>query len=233
MVELTDDRLTLVLRSVGEHLDIGVDGTAPVAGARPFERAHRWHRPILRVAAVVLAIVALALALAPVRRSVAGWLSIGRTEITMRVDEDAADLANLPELQDGSRTISEREASMLVDTAAVSSTALGPPPRWAVPLEGGMLAVWPDGATTLWVQTPDFEPDLRKVLDVNENARLVDDLGDAALTVTGEHELFTPSRRLAAGTVLLWTDGRRHYRLESDLPLDEMISIARAIDAGS
>ena len=69
-----------------------------------------------------------------------------------------------------------------------------------------------------------------KLIDAGQDAEPIDGLGDAALTVTGEHILETPYRRVRAGPVVLWTDADTEYRLESDLDLATMLDIARALD---
>jgi hypothetical protein len=56
-------------------------------------------------------------------------------------------------------------------------------------------------------------------------------VGESALLVERPHVLETPARRLAAGRVVLWIQGGREYRLESELPTDRMLELARAVSA--
>lgn len=232
MHEITDARLEAILRSVGDHLDVGDE--APVARVRSIARRPGRHRHLVGAAAALLVVVAVGLALAPVRRTVATWLSIGDTEITMQVADHTSDPSGLPTLVDGAeRYPLEEAAPSIVPGDAVRGTPLGPPDGIAVPAEGGVLLLWSQGSTTLWIRRPDVDAGtlFRKLVDVGDDVGRVDRLGDGALAVRGVHVLVTPSRRVAANTVLLWTERAREYRLESDLPLDEMITVARAIDA--
>jgi hypothetical protein len=50
------------------------------------------------------------------------------------------------------------------------------------------------------------------------------------VSVAGSHVLATPNRRVAAGSVVLWIDEGIEFRLESDLGVDAMVSIARGVD---
>ncbi len=62
---------------------------------------------------------------------------------------------------------------------------------------------------------------VKKLVDAGEPAESIAGVGDEALIVEGTHVLETPHRRLAADTVLLWVDGDKEYRLESDLDRDD------------
>jgi hypothetical protein len=101
-----------------------------------------------------------------------------------------------------------------------------------IPPEGGVILEWTEGATTLWIRAPDFEPAMfvKKLVDAGEPAESISGVGDEALIVEGSHILETPHRRLAAGTVLLWVDGDQEYRLESDLDRDAMVAVARSVE---
>ena len=91
--------------------------------------------------------------------------------------------------------------------------------------------VWGDGASTLWVHRADVPAPVlvKQLIAADQQAQVVAGIGDGALSITGDHVLVTPHRTIAAGTVLLWTDGPTELRLESDLPLDTMIAAARQI----
>ncbi len=93
-----------------------------------------------------------------------------------------------------------------------------------------MLA-WPEGATTLWIRSAsaDTEAVYTKLLDGGDGVSRVAGLGDGALLVTGRHELITPSRSVVADTVVLWVDDELELRLESDLPPNDLVAIARTI----
>ena len=73
---------------------------------------------------------------------------------------------------------------------------------------------------------------VKKLVDAGEPAESIAGVGDEALIVEGTHVLETPHRRLAADTVLLWVDGDKEYRLESDLDRDTMVEIAQFGEPG-
>jgi hypothetical protein len=232
----SETRLTQVLASVGEHLD--TDPARAMAHApmpalsrlRPSWPPRRW----LAVAAMITAVVVAAtLAIAPVREAVADFLGIGSTSIDVVPGPDA-DPVGLPTIDEGLIDLSRSAAESRLGHALpdVAGTPLGEPDRIASMPEGGVLIAWSDGATTLWIHDAMMPTDdlSRKLIDAGQDAEAIDGLGDAALTVTGDHILETPYRRVRAGTVVLWTEGDTEYRLESDLDLSTMLDIAHALD---
>ena len=56
------------------------------------------------------------------------------------------------------------------------------------------------------------------------------DLGDGGVGVRGSHLLQTPHRRVAADSVVIWTDDGLTWRLEGTAELDELIEIAGQLD---
>jgi len=91
-----------------------------------------------------------------------------------------------------------------------------------------------------WEQLAPAEDNVRaEVGDVDELAAsidslglihplLVSDLGDYAVLIAGDHVLDTPSRRVAAGTVLWWLADGQQWRLESQLDPATMLTMAHA-----
>ena len=199
---IDEARLEVILASIGDLLVVDED--------RPI----RWRSRVLAAAAVVLvAGAATVLIVAPARDAVADWLGIGSTSIE-QVGDAEADTAGLPGL---------------VDTLQpLPVTGLGEPQRIAVVPEGGVVLVWADGATTLWIRNSGEPRDVafQKLLADEQSVEQVEGIGDTALFVGGEHILVSPFRRVAANSVLLWIDGSFEYRLESNLDKDEMIEIA-------
>ena len=223
MTLLDDARLERVLASIGEDLEV-------TAAPRP---TGVWETPRLRlVAALLILVIAASLVITPVRRTVADWLGIGNTDV--EVDPSAAGAAgSLPSVAVGLDPVTDDEAETLVGEPLplLDATDLGSPSGLARMPEGGVLVVWPD-ATTLWIRHADGEPGqwMQKVLSTVDQAVRVDDLGDEALAITGDHVLLTPHRRLSAGNVVLWLSGDLELRLEGDRPIPELIALARAID---
>jgi hypothetical protein len=223
----SDARLDAILLSVGDHLVIS--SVAPREAAAP--SVSPWPRR-LAVAAAVLAIALVAtVAVAPAREAVARWLGIGSTRIE-RVPGGESDPSGLPTISSALTPASVEEAEEALGEALPVVEALGPPEAVYVPPEGGVILFWPEGSTTLWIRDPDFEPEMfvKKLVDAGEPAESIAGVGDEALIVEGTHILETPHRRLAAGTVLLWVDGDKEYRLESDLERDAIVDIARSVE---
>ncbi|MDQ3739218.1 MAG: hypothetical protein M3337_08635 [Actinomycetota bacterium] len=243
MSGLTEDRLEIVLRSIGQHLmvDSAVDPLTPdlldseCTASREPARRHSESRGRTQgwlVAAAVAALALSAVVVSPVRRTVAGWLSIGQTEISL---VGTADPGELPELQEGALAIAADEAARRLGRPLppADDTRLGAPAAVVAPPEGGVLLVWPAGSTTLWIQTAGLNGDAiyRKSVDAGESVAAVQDLGEGGLSISGDHILRTPQRQLAADTVVLWTDDGLEYRLESDFTVRELVEIARTLDA--
>ena len=225
----SDLQLEAILSSVGEHLVVAAD--AVTLESRPVaQRPPPWPRRLAVAAAVLVVALVATLAVGPAREAVARWLGIGSTRIE-RVP-DATVPADLPTMTGGLSPAIVEEAERALGGAVPVVEGLGPPQAMFVPPEGGVILVWPEGATTLWIRDPDFEPGtfVKKLVDAGEPAESVVGVGDEALIVEGTHILETPHRRLAAGTVLLWVDGDKEYRLESDLDRDAMVDIARSVE---
>jgi hypothetical protein len=122
----------------------------------------------------------------------------------------------------------------------LDGTELGAPAGFASMPEGGVLVVWPDGST-LWLHERPGGGDAgdgdgagdvlldKRVADADLVQR-VEGLGDAALAVSGAHQLHTPHRGIAATTTVLWTSGAWELRLEADRPVEELVAIARDLD---
>jgi hypothetical protein len=225
----SDARLAQVLASVGECLDTAPPPTIDHARESAW-MSRRW---LAAAAAVVAVLVGIGLAIAPVREAVADFLGIGSTDVEV-VPEPRADPAGLPTISEGLTPLSPSAAVARLGHAlpATGSTQLGEPDEIASVPEGGVLLVWSQGATTLWAQRLSIPGDIlyTKLIDADQDAQTIDGLGDAALLVRGEHVLETPHRRVAADTVVLWTDAQTEYRLESDLDPATMIDIARDLD---
>lgn len=239
MIDLDDDRLELVLASIGEHLS-----TEPAdSRTRPGSR-----RLLMGLAVAAITVLAAVLAIAPVRSAVAGWLGIGSTRIvvdptiasSLPSESTAASSATsdasttLPAIAAGLREIDARDAEEVLrrPLPSLDGTSLGPPAGYRAMPEGGVLVVWPDG-TTLWIHRHQIEGDVwvNKLISAGESVQDVDGLGDAALAVVGGHVLSTPRRTLPAETTVLWQVDDLEWRLEADRPVDEVISLAREIAA--
>jgi hypothetical protein len=225
-VRLDDDRLAIVLASVGEHLVVDGVALAPVPAPRPTRTL--W-RPLL-IAAVTLAVIAGAVvAIAPARRAVSGWFRIGRIELDV---DRRTDSTGLPSLTDAARPIEQSAADDLLGqpTPVVDTSSLGPPTNWWTIPEGGVVVGWPDGETSLWLTaTAGGEELVDKIVAAEADVTELPDLGDGGAAVRGSHVLRTPHRRVAADSVVIWADGDLTWRLEGTAELDELIAIANQL----
>ena len=213
----TDDRLDAALLALADQLDVPNDGGLAIPGPR------RPGRTVWLVAAIVVAVVAGVVAVAPAREAVARWLGV-------RIErDDGASAAG--SFTDGVTIIDVDTAFGVagLDRATFEAAPLGLPDAAGTPPEGGLVLSWSDGATTLWVRAGDDDVVVVKRLIGSRPAELVSDLGDYAVLIDGGHVLDTPSRRVASGTVLWWLAGGRQWRLESQLDPATMVTMARAL----
>jgi hypothetical protein len=232
---MSEAHLEAVLASISDHLV--VPGSDAETSWRLPTRS-RGHRRVSSLAAAVAVLaIAAGVVIAPVRDAVAdvtNWLQLGSTRIE-RVDPQRGDPSDLRPIDAGLPPVSEADAAVVLGRPlpTIADPTLAPPDLIAVAPEGGVLLGWDHGSTTLWIRPTADPADLRmaKLLDEIDIVEPVASLGDGAVFVQGDHVLTTPYRRVAAGTVLLWIDDGLEYRLESDLGLETMLSIARSIHA--
>ncbi|HEY3139609.1 MAG TPA: hypothetical protein VGJ86_00680 [Acidimicrobiales bacterium] len=224
---ITDEGFVALLTSVGEHLVV------PEVGDLWADRRHRDRRATTRFAVAVAAAVTVAtVVLAPAREAVASWFGLGVVRFEVVSDEEG-DPTGLPPLDAGVAPASRAEARQALGRPlpVVGDPALGLPDRIGLPPDGGVLLSWDEGATSLWL-IPTRNPAvtrMRKLLDNEDGVTELSDLGESAVAIEGNHILTTPARRVAAGTVVLWIDDGLELRLESDLGLPTMLSIARSV----
>ena len=221
------DRLDIVLASVGQHLVVEpvADGRSEIARPGP------WGRRLL-AAAVVLAVASATVAsIAPARRVVSGWLRAGNIEV--EIDPDLTVPPELPGFVDDLAPLDEERLAVRLGRPVpdVSRSTLGAPDAWWSPPELGILATWTQDATSLWVvATVDTIPSsLDKWLREPGAATSVPDLAEGGYVVEGAHIFQTPFRTVAANSVVAWTDGDLTFRLDSTMPVDDLLAVARAI----
>ncbi len=205
---------------------------------RPWTGLASWPRlaPAAAVGLVVVLAAGVLLAASPgVRARVADWLGIGAVRVE-RVERLPA-VGPADDLGLGRRTTlaaARRDAPVPTVTALgrpdgvyVGETDFGPsvslvyvaraglpPSRHGI---GALLSVLPGDALAL----------VRKLVDPSVQVRPVRVDGARGLFVEGRHVL-VPPRRLA-GSTLVWTTGGATYRLETELPLDAALRLARSV----
>lgn len=227
---------------------------ARIAGAprrRQWVALPRFPRLAFAIAAVLLAIVGGALAWAPARDTVADRLGLPGIDITTG--------SKLPPagswLDLGERTTPEEASARAGFRPAPPPDTLGSPQTYllvnpwgtqityAYPPSGSLPEVGETGVGLLISQLAGTTNDsfIRKLLNPESTLELVDVGGAAGYWIAGQSHAFVylapdgtfheEAIRLA-GNVLIWTRGDVTYRIESALPLDRVIEIARHLEAG-
>jgi hypothetical protein len=215
---VNDDELQAALSSVAAHLDLS---------APPRHTSAR--RAIVAGLAVAL-LAAAVLSVEPARRTVSGWLRIGRTELH-RADVPAPP-ADVPSFATDLPAISRDEAERRLGHPLpdLAGTPIGEPAAVLAPPEGGVIAAWDDG-TTLWMLANDGDVLFGKTVPTAQRVTELPDLGDGGALVDGEHLLQTPHRLLSADTAVLWTSSALAFRLDSpSRDPTELVTLAIAID---
>lgn len=228
------DRLDDVLASVGRHLlidpaadDAGMPAAAIGTGSRTRSR--------LLAAAIVIAILAGSIAsIPPARRAVGGWLRVGRIEVS--VDPNATIDATLPSFLDAATPIEPARVAAVLGQPPpdLASTPLGGPEGWWTVPEGGAVATWSAGRTSLWILPVDI-PDywfIDKMTTSRDVVVELPELGDGGLAVRWAHLMETPHRLVAADSVVVWAEDALMFRLEADRDLDVLIAAAESVAAG-
>jgi hypothetical protein len=216
----TDDRLVIALRHFEElsEAEMAIVLDCPAGTVKP--------RRLLAAAVLVVALLATALAIAPVRHAVAGWLGIGSTT----VERGEPSPAPLPGFLVGMQPVDAAEAARRLGRPLPVVTALGPPDGVYAAPEGGVVLAWADGQVSLWVHRDADAPFLlKKIASVATDVEVVSGPGDQALWVGGPHVFESPVRHVQADSVLLWIQGIDEYRLEGDRSRDGLVAIARSV----
>lgn len=233
------DRLVVALRYFE---DLTEEEMAEVLGVRQGTVKSRLSRAMVRlrrnylalVAVVVAVLVAATLVVAPAREAVARWLGLGSTRVEqVPVGDDRADPSDLPVLGAG---VVPADADALASRLGrplppIDGSSLGTPDTAGLAPTRGVLFAWDEGSTTLWVRStgPDDSPDVTKYLYMDDRIEVVRGVGDEAVAIDAPHVLTTGGRSYAASRVILWRAGDLEYRLESDLPMRDLVRIAKQL----
>jgi len=228
---LDDDRLAEVLASVGRHLAVELVADAD---ARPAPPQPRWRfHPLLAAAAVVALVAAAVVTVAPARHAVGGWLRSGRIDVEL--DPAAGRPPELPAFTSAAVTLDPAQAAERLGRPLpdVSGSDLGAPTGWAGVPEGGVVAGFADGVTSLWIVDDRDGVLVHKTAGSGTGVAELPGLGDGGFAVNGRHVMQTEFRRVAADRVVVWSDGGLTFRLESTRPTDELIAAAEAMTTPS
>lgn len=189
---------------------------------------------IPRLAWALVALIAIAVVVPPVRAAVGEILRVGAVRIVQgepsEIPAGTLTVLDLP----GETTLERaaREVGFEIRTPA----QFGPPDRVFVVDVGApsLVQVWlerDDPALVLYTLTD--SPVLTKLMPQTLENALVGDL--PATWVTGDHTLELlidgqPTRVEVRGNVLIWTDGALTYRLETTGSLEGAIRIAESLE---
>ncbi len=239
---LDDAHLETILRSIGAELHL--QHTLQPIQAERIVHVTKARKRLRAYAITFISICALVFATPAVRAAVANWFGIGSTEI--KISPNLTSLEPLSDCRSGNETsctfpkIDQALAEINGSSAAaslgfalpdLSTTPLGKQVRFATMPEGGVLVIWADNST-LWLHSVSIEPAmlLKKLGGSGVTTSAVNNLGDAAIAISGPHWLQTPHRKILATNTILWVRGMNEFRLESNLPPDQLINVARELD---
>ena len=123
---------------------------------------------------ILVAVLVVGLAVAPVREAVADWLGIGSTHV-VKVP-GGVDTTGLPSIQEGLAPVSRDEAERALTHPVPIVDALGEPRLLVLSPEGGVIMGWTEGDTTLWVRPSGVDPKvfLQKLVAVGEHVEPVE-----------------------------------------------------------
>ena len=231
----TGDRL---VDTVHDRISLG---RSPVAAPR-----HRA-RTLLMIAAVIIAIVAAVVAVAPARHAIADWLGIGAVEIRVSDHPLATGptARTVPGAPDPTRAAAARRQ---FDAAqrAVHFTIARPRAALAGELAGVELDRRPRGGlvvlryprfTLVEIATYAPSPPLGKLVGTSARAQRVAVAGRAGLWIAGAHEIgyldrsgaFETDTVRTSGPVLLWERAGVTYRIEGLTRLHDAQQVAASV----
>jgi hypothetical protein len=230
----------------GEHLADTVRDRISVTGSRVEAPRHRV-RALLTIAAVLVAIVAVVVVVAPARHAIADWLGIGAVEI--RVSEHPLPTGptafTVPGAPDPTRAAAARREFAAAQRAVPFTIAT---PRDATAGEllgveldrrprGGLVVLRYPRFTLIEIATYEPAPLLGKLVGTSASVEHVTVAGRPGLWIAGAHEIgyldrsgaFETDTVRRSGPVLLWERSGVTYRIEGLSRLGAAQKIARSV----
>jgi hypothetical protein len=221
---VSDVDLGAALLDLGSHVAVPEHSLWPRVRAELDERGaphSAW--PLWVVVAAAIAVIALAVvSIAPARHAVADLLGIGATEV-QHVDRlPAAETTRpLPTNGDVSRQLA-RAHLFEPSTALAGDPVAGridPAGETVVAYENVVLSQRPVAGAV---------PSIKRYAgEANVQFVKVGDL--PAIYVGGEHTRTIDGHTFRSGNALIWENDGFELRLEGDLPLNEMLAVARSV----
>jgi hypothetical protein len=220
----SDADLGAALLDLGSHVAVPEHSLWPRVRAELDERiAPRSAWPLWVVVAAVIAVIALAVvSIAPARHAVADLLGIGATEV-QHVDRLPAAGTTRPLRTSGNISHQLARAQLFEPSAALVgdpvAARIDPVGETVVAYENVVLSQRPVAGAV---------PSIKRYAG-EANVQFVK-LGDVpAIYVGGEHTRTIDGHTFRSGNALIWEHDEVELRLEGDLPLDEMLAVARSV----
>jgi hypothetical protein len=192
-------------------------------GAQHDTRRAVW--PLWAVAAAVIAVIAIAIvSIAPARHAVADLLGIGATHV-QHVDR-------LPSTEESPPLPSNGDWATLAKQLArhhlfaLDPALVGDPVAWRVDPQDDTVVAYEDVALS---QRPlaGAGPSIKRY-GGGANVQFVQVGNEPAVYVGGEHTRTIAGHTFRSGSALIWDFDGVELRLEGDVPLDQMLTIARS-----
>ena len=220
---ISDADLGAALLDLGSHVTVPEHSLWPRVRAQLDESgAPRSAWPLWVVFAAVIAVIALAVvSIAPARHAVADLLGIGATEV-QRVDRLPGTEATRP-LPNGDVSQQLARAHLFEPNAAL----VGDPVAGRVDSAGETVVAY-EGVVLSQRPIAGALPSIKRYAgEANVQFVKVGDL--PAIYVAGVHTRTIDGHTFRSGNSLIWEDDGVELRLEGDLPLDEMLAVARSV----
>lgn len=210
----------------------------------PAQTPNRWRarRPRRLVGALAALVASVTVTFTPIGSTVAAWFGFGATTIETDVEGEPPPPPTSSSTTPTTSTPATSAGSDATENAGPIA-ALGPPASVEDLVEvGGRRYSWAAGpdlpaldgtsvGATLSVRPLDGAGDLKQLFgdDTIEQVMVETDSGPVGgLWIPGTHALVAAGtdEAVRAQRVLLWVEGDRQYRLETDLPLERVLALA-------
>jgi hypothetical protein len=221
---VSDDDLGAALLDLGAHIAVPEHSLwSRVRADLDERRSPRAAWPLWIVVAAVIAVVALAIvSIAPARHAVADLLGIGATEV-QHVERIPAAQTTRPLPTNGGVSQRLARAHLFEPSAALVGDPVAgrvdPAGETVVAYEHVVLSQRPVAGAV---------PSIKRYAG-EANVQFVN-VGDLpAIYLGGGHTRTIDGHTFRSGNALIWENDGIELRLEGDLPLDEMLAVARSV----
>ncbi|MEX1008069.1 MAG: DUF4367 domain-containing protein [Acidimicrobiia bacterium] len=226
----SDVELGPALIDLGAHVAVPEHSLWPRVRAQLEENhAPRAVWPLWVVVAAVIAVIAISVvSIAPARHAVADLLGIGATQV-QHVDRLPHTEATRPLPSNGDRA---RLAEQLAQAHLFEPDTVlaGEPVGWLIAPLGETVVAY-EHVVLSQRELAGAGPSIKRYAG-GANVQFVQVGQLPAVYVSGEHTRTIDGHTFRSGNSLIWDNDGVELRLEGDLPLDEMLSVARSVTRG-